>query len=199
MNVNDVKAKLEALKIETLRREQELLDGLTPTERVEVGEPIKQIKYLQSFQANGKKYIMRTSLTLSRFEVFQDLQISAAFSVDFENIFKNLRQSYDLLDEGKPASAAVKLYNLMSGVKDKMDGKIDPILSLCSLFICTEEEDVTKYDAELCQAKITDWKIEGIAAESFFSLAFILVDGYLTAYNEISNVISVRKMATETT
>lgn len=199
MHVNDVKAKLETLKIEMLRREQELLDGLTPAERVEVGEPIKQIKYLQSFKANGKKYIMRTSLTISRFEAFQELQISAAFGVDFESMFKNLRQCWDLLEEGKWASASVKVYNLMSGVKDKMDGKIDPILALCSLFICTEDEDVTKYDVELCRAKITDWTIEGIASESFFSLAFSLVDGYLTAYNEISHVISPRKQATETT
>jgi hypothetical protein len=191
MNKQEAEQKLAALRREMLAKEQEILNLLTPEERREIGEPIKAVHFLQSFQANGKTYLVRPTLSLERFEEFEKLQIEVGFSTDFENIFKNIRKAFDLLEEGKTATTAVILYNIMNGVKNKIENRENPVLLLCTLFICAPDENTTIYDLELNKLKIEDWKKEGIAAESFFSLAFNLVTGLLEACgNDLVNILT---------
>lgn len=190
MNKAETQKKLEALKKEFLAKEEALLDGLTAEDRAEIGHPLKSVMCLDKFNANGKVYTIRTTLTIERFEEFEQLQGEVGFGVDFLNLFKSMRKGYDYLNDGQPADAAVVMYNVMHGIKKHLDRRVNEVLMLCTLFICREGEDVTRYDEALCFDKINDWKREGITMDNFFSLAFNLVNGFIPVYNEISQATS---------
>ena len=180
--LNDLKAKYEA-------EEQKLLDLLPAKERKELGFPIKHIHQLDTFQANGKKYIIRDSLTIERFKQFEDLQTEVGYGVDFYEMFNNISKIYTYLNSSKPADAAIIAHNLMTGIKNKLDEREHPVLRLCTLFITLENEDITGYDSALSDAKIEDWKLEGISMDSFFQLAFSLVSGFTPALKAVSQSI----------
>lgn len=185
-----VQANLTALLTEYLLKEEKQLDALSKEDRIAIGRPIKSVSQLDEFMANGNRYVVRTSLTLSRFEQFEKLQVRVGYGVDFRQMFGNMRKAFDHLNESQPADAAIILYNLMNGIKNNLDGRDNEVLDLCCLFICREGEDVAKYDTEVNKLKKADWAEEGIAMESFFTLAFNLVNGFIPVYNQVSQSIS---------
>lgn len=186
MAVKKIKEELNALYVSYLAKEQKLLDKLSKKDRALAGSPIKNIKHLDKFDANGVTYYVLTSLCIERFEQFEQMQIKAGFGVDFGDLFANIRKAYDALNANKVADSSVMLYNIMAGIKDNLGARENPILQLCALFICREGEDVTKYDETVATAKINDWKAEGIAMDDFFSIAFSLVNGFTPAYKTVS-------------
>lgn len=186
LSLDLAKKELSNLETDFLRREEEILNRLSKEDRIAAGHPIKTIKHLDRFTANGANYVIRTSLAISRFEEFEKLEIAVTYSVGFENLFSQMRKAFDYINGSEPANAAVVLYNMMNGIKDKLDERRNPVLLLCSLFICREGEDATKYDLALNLSKITDWEEEGIAMESFFSLAFNLVNGFTPRLKQVS-------------
>lgn len=185
MDKEKLLANLQALQDDYKKKEAALLDPLTKEERTELGYPLKSIFELDSFNANGRRYIVRTSLTVERFEKFEELQAEVGFGVDFANLFGQMRKAYDYLNEGQQADASVVLYNAMHGIKNFLDKRINEVLHLCALYICREGEDVTAYDEALILDKVNDWKKEGIEMENFFGLAFNLVGGFMPIYKEI--------------
>ena len=190
MSLNETQQQLMLLMEEYQAKEQLLLDGLTKEQRIEVGFPIKDIHRLDEFKANGVEYVIRTSLTISRFEEFEALQIEVGYGVAFREMFNNVRKAYDHLNAQKVADASVVLYNIMHGIKNNLEGRENEVLMLCSLFICRKGEDVSTYDEQLCKAKIEDWKKEGINMDSFFTLAFGFVNSFTPVYEQASQSIS---------
>lgn len=182
--------QLEALLQEYLKREQEILNDLSKEDRQILGHPIKNVSKLDSFMANGNNYVIRTSLTISRFENFETLQVKVGFGVESREIFANMKKAYGYLNDNKLADASVVLYNSMNGIKEHLDERENEVLLLCSLFICLEDEDVTTFDLQKSRKKIEDWKKEGISMESFFTLAFGFTNSYTPVYNETSLNIS---------
>ena len=185
-----VKSNLAELLKEYMAKEQALLDKLSKEDRTAIGHPIKDVSQLDEFTANGNRYVIRTSLTVNRFEQFEKLQVRVGYGVDFRQMFGNMRKAFDYLNESQPADAAIILYNLMNGIKNNIDGRDNEVLDLCCLFICREDEDVAEYNPELNKLKKEDWAKEGIAMESFFFLAFNLVNGFIPVYQQVSASIS---------
>lgn len=185
-----VKGNLAALLKEYMLKEQVMLDLLTKDQRAEIGHPIKDVSLLDEFQANGTRYVVRTSLTVTRFEQFEKIQVRVGYGVDFRQMFANLRKAFDYLNASQPADASIILHNMMSGVKNNLDGRDNEVLDLCCLFICREDEDVTVYDEQLNKKKKEDWSKEGITMDSFFGFAFNLVNGFMPVYNQVSASIS---------
>ena len=184
-----IKWKLKKNAESYLKEEEAILDGLTPEQRAEVGHPVKSIRHSDTFTANGTKYIIRTSLTLERYEEFENLETFVTYGITFRNLFKNMRAAYDSLNANKVADASVTLHNVMHGIAAKLSDRENEVLLLCSLFRCREDEDVKKYDKDLTREKINDWRKEGIEMDSFFSLAFNLVNGFTPIYEKISQSI----------
>lgn len=192
---------LQRLREEYLAKEQAILNPLTKEQRAEAGEPIKSVTKLDKFKANGNDYIIRSSLTVARFEEFEKLQARFGFGVDFAQLFANIRKAYDYLNASAPADAIVALHSIMEGIKFKVDDRENEILAVCSLFICRPDEDVRKYDPELNKDKINDWREEGIDMQDFFLLASNSVQGFTPAYKQASRdifqkVANARKAAT---
>lgn len=181
---------LAALLKDYMAKEQAILDQLSKEDRTAIGHPIKDVSQLDEFMANGNRYVIRTSLTLTRFEQFEKLQVRVGYGVDFRQMFSQMRKAFDYLNESQPADASVILYNLMNGIKNNIDGRDNEVLDLCCLFICREDENVAEYSPELNKLKKEDWVKEGIAMESFFTLAFNLVNGFIPIYQQVSASIS---------
>lgn len=139
-----------------------------------------------SFTANGHKYLVHGTLSLGRYKEYEKLQAQISWGVDFEKQYKDLRRAWELLNQMKPAEAAVWINNMMSGVARVIENREHPALLLCTLFICREGEDLTTWDETTANEKIADWKAEGFEMESFFSYAFSLVKGWRETLQDIS-------------
>jgi len=124
------------------------------------------------------------SIPVGRYQKFEALQAQLVWGADFDSMYKNMRRSYDLLNNGKPADAAVLINNVLEGVARHIEGREHPMLLLCSIFICLEDEDLSVWDETRAMEKITDWKLECIAVEDFFALAFSSVKGFTAHFLE---------------
>lgn len=190
MEFEEVKGQLEALKGSYMKQRNTLTAHLDPEQLKELGIYHKEIDHVSSFTANGVKYLVHTALAIERFIEFEKLQIQVGYGVDFRNLFHKINEAFHYLNNGLPADAAVVLHNVMKGVADNLEERENPVLNLCTLYICREDEDLTTYDYALNQAKIDDWKKEGISIDSFFVLAFNLVNGFQPIYKKVSQSIS---------
>lgn len=145
---------------------------------------------VNSFTANGNKYLVHGSISLGRYSVYEKLQAQIAWGVDFEKQYKDLRRAWELLNQMKPAEAAVWINNMMEGIARVIEKREHPALLLCTVFICREGEDLTTWDETTANEKIADWKKEGIDADSFFAYAFSLVRGWKENLPGLSQSIS---------
>lgn len=145
---------------------------------------LQQIDFTQRhFECQGRKFILKESLSFVRYRELQKLNLEFGFSATFYDIFKNIETAWNLLNSVKLAEAAVVLHNIMHGVVS-LDEKEDPALRLCALFIDEEGEDPTKYDEAKMKEKIDYWK--ELDVSPFFQLAADLIPKWLQSYNLIS-------------
>lgn len=137
------------------------------------------------FTANGKVYKIKNTLTVTRFVEFEKLQNHYGFGLSFDQIVEKLKTSIDYANKGKGIEAWNIILNLRDGIASRLEDRSHPALLLCSLFIVTEDEDLTTWNEKEQKAKIDDWNKEGYDVNDFFVLASNLVTGFLPIYGEI--------------
>lgn len=158
---------------------------------------MKRIDFTKpSFVADGRTFYIKETLTIERFMEYERLQASMGFNLTFSAIFDSLKKIYELINSNKILDGGIKLYNLMSGIAERIDGKLHPALEICSLFVIEEGEDITKYDDTIAKSKIEAWKKEGYAMQDFFTLAVSLVESFSEAYADFTEGFS--KLAEQT-
>jgi len=136
------------------------------------------------FECDGKKFYVKDTLSFARYREMQKLNLEFGYSATFQDIFKNIREAWDFLNNTKLGEAAVILHNIMYGVVS-LETKDDPALRLCALFIDEESEDPTVYDEGKMREKIECWGKE-LDTLPFFHLASNLVNGWMPAYKLVS-------------
>lgn len=139
-----------------------------------------------SFEANGRKYFVETSISTGRFKEYQKLQHHVGFGVDFMSQYKTLTDVYDLLNKQKFADAAVRIHNTINGITKALDDRQHPALLMCTLFMNREGEDLSSWSEEDAVRKIEDWNKEGFDVQDFFSFAVSTVSGLFLAYEELT-------------
>lgn len=138
------------------------------------------------FECGGRKFFVRDSLSFARYRELQKINLEFGYSATFHDLFKNIREAWDFLNQTKLGDAAVVLHNVMYGVVS-LEEKDDPALRMCALFIDEEGEDPTVYDEGKMREKIECWGKE-LSVTPFFQLAANLVPGWLDVYqNGIPN------------
>lgn len=145
-----------------------------------------------SFFANGTEYFIQSNLTISRFCEFQILEKELAFSMSFQNVFNEINEACQMMNEVRFVDVAVKLDNLRRGIA-KLEEKEPTALKICTLFINAKDEDLTEWNNDTMTKKINDWKTEGIAVDDFFQFALNSVGGFINIYKKMSEVISDEK------
>jgi hypothetical protein len=136
-----------------------------------------------SFEANGKKYLIHGSLSVKRFEEFEKLQVQVGFGADFQSLYSTLEKAYANMNQMKVMDAGVLIHNTLQGVSRKTDGRSHPVMLLCTLFIAREGENLAEWTETDAVEKIDDWKKEGIDVSFFFSLANSLVPAFTLGFN----------------
>lgn len=136
------------------------------------------------FECGGRKfYVSSDKLSFARYRELQKINLEFGYSATFQDIFKNIRTAWDLLNQVKLGEAAVVLHNIMYGVVS-LEEKDDPALRICALFINEEGEDTTVYDEAKAKEKIEVWSRE-CDVLPFFQLASSLTPGWSNAYRII--------------
>lgn len=135
--------------------------------------------------ATVRRYYFNDTLSVERYEMFEDLELLVAKGRSYADIYRSQRKIHDLLNQSKVADAAIENYNSMVLVKEKIEQRFHPAMKLVALFANQEGEDATKFSDLVIEKKMQDWKNEGYAMQDFFSLAFNLVEGFLESYKEV--------------
>jgi len=153
---------------------------------------VKRINFnLNYFEAGGVKYHMDKTLSVERWRHFEDLQPLLMMGRSAQEIFDQVKKSYEALQHPKIADASVVLHNLMLGIKEHLEKRYHPALMIAALFFNADDEDKKNFDEELMHSKIEIWQGEGYAMEDFFTVAFNLVPGFMKVYEEdLQNISS---------
>lgn len=137
-----------------------------------------------SFEANGKKYLIHNSLSAERFKKFEELQVVSEFGYDYAGIYAQITKAYDALNKMKVADAGVMLHNLMNGASRGANKQEHPVLLMATLFIFTEDEDLKVWDETRAAEKIADWNAELYDITDFFRLALRLFKGFMSDWRQ---------------
>ena len=135
--------------------------------------------------ANGKNYVVQKDLSIARFKELEQMEVELYYGVTMQGMVDKLKDAFEDLNKSKIADSSVKIYRILEGIADKVDRREPVALRICTLFLVTEDEDVTKWDEDLAKQKIKDWQEEGYVVDDFFSLAAALVPGFLKDYLSI--------------
>ena len=84
------------------------------------------------FECGGRKFFVRDSLSFARYRELQKINLEFGYSATFHDLFKNIREAWDFLNQTKLGDAAVVLHNVMYGVVS-LEEKDDPALRMCAL------------------------------------------------------------------
>lgn len=145
------------------------------------------------FPANGKIYKVKNTLTVSRFTEFEKLQNHFGYGMSFKELYDRHVKIKELFNKGDSVQAFALFYNTLEGIAYRLEDRTHPALLLCSLFIVTEDEDLTTWNEKEQKTKIDDWNVEGYDVNDFFVLASNLVRGFLPIYGEIFQSISKKE------
>jgi hypothetical protein len=145
-----------------------------------------KLPYIECTNGDGepRKYYIHDTLSVARFEVFEDVHMMLAKGRDYGAVFASEKKVHELLNKGEVANAAIENYNSMMLVKEKIEKRFHPAMRLVALFANLDTEDMTKYDEVAQNKKIDDWIREGFAMNDFFTLAFSFANDILESYNE---------------
>lgn len=139
----------------------------------------------KQFEANGKIFLVSDKISINRYIEYQKTMPLLTFGTNFEEMFKQLKNAYNLLNKQNFADSAVVIHNILSNVaKVEEQSRIHPALKMAAMFINTKEEDVSVYDEETTKQKINDWTVEGYDISDFFTLALNSISGFREAFQE---------------
>lgn len=145
----------------------------------------------QYFECQGVKFTITNSISFIRFQKLQEFSLEFGFSATFKDLFKGLREQYELLNKQKLADAIVLNHNMMRGIVD-LEKKNISQFKICALFINQENEDIEEYDESKMQQKIDLWAKEFDVA-FFLNFAISAVTGYLAGFKLVFDGLSEKE------
>ena len=148
----------------------------------------------EKFECGGRTFHRQSSLSFNRYRELQRISIEFGFSRTFLDVYKSVQKAYDLIQTAKNfGDVAVSLYNVLAGIAD-MDGKEDPSLRLCALFLNEKDEDVNVFDELAMRNKIECWAKQ-LDVLPFLSMASSIVSDWMPVYKLISLNTLKKKVA----
>lgn len=143
-----------------------------------------------SFEAGGRTYIIYGSVPIERYTVMQELEVRSAYGATYAQLHRAYKDWTDMKNKGRGHEADVKMSNTFEGVNRKTNKQYDPILLICTLFMCEKDEDRTTWSEEQANEKIKVWSKEGYPTEDFLRWGLHFVRLYQVGFNEDSQSIS---------
>lgn len=149
-------------------------------------EPVTIPDNATSFVANGKTYHKASSVSFQRYGWMEALNLEVGYGRTVQQIFKDQKTAFELLNGQKFAEAAVAIDTSMRGIAAIADGRVHPLMKLAMLFWNYEGEKVATMTEELMSEKVADMEGSGIDFGFFFDQALSTVPGLLSAYRELT-------------
>lgn len=151
----------------------------------------------KEFTANGKVYTIAESVSIDRWEMYEDLQVEVGLPRSFEQIQADAVRGYDLCNrmaqkEHHLADIAIIFRDLATGCALQQSRAAHPVLKLCALFMNYKGEDTRFITEEVIAEKVNDWRAAGIAMPYFFRFALHSIPGFVAAYRASSPGTSER-------
>lgn len=149
----------------------------------------------KEFTANGHRYRVVSSLTVSRYEDFELFQLEVGIGRSFEAIQQSINHAYRLCNrvvKGEEVFAELAIVLRDMSIGAALAGTKTPhaVLKMCALFLVRDDEDLSRCPNELIEDKINDWREEGIDMGYFFTFALLTIPGFLQAYKSASRATS---------
>ena len=124
-----------------------------------------------SIQVAGETQIIHGHVNIERYGILRDLELRSAIGVDFAGMHRTGKQWTALKNSGKGFEADVMMQNMLDGTAlRKVNRQHDPLLLICTLFICPATEDRRYWNEETANEKIKLWSEEGYPTEDFLRL-----------------------------
>jgi hypothetical protein len=153
----------------------------------------------KEFEANGRRYRVVSSLTVSRYEDFELFQLEVGIGRSFEAIQQSINHAYRLCNrvvKGEEVFAELAILLRDMSIGASLAGTHTPhaVLKMCALFLVRDDEDLSRCPNELIEDKINDWREAGIDMGYFFTFALLTIPGFLQAYRSASRATSSAKV-----
>lgn len=136
---------------------------------------------------SGKVYTMTDSLNVIRYKEYIKFQNKLGYGITFEQTLETLNTAIALANKGKGVEGWTMIYNYTQKVKDFTE-RADDVFLFCTLFLVSDDEDLSVWDLAKAKIKIDDWKEYDV--NSFFQLAANSVSGLIENYLSVSQSIS---------
>lgn len=137
------------------------------------------------FSANGKTYLIETSMSISRYVFYEKIEAELGYGRSFSEIYDGIMAAMNDINAQAQGEAYVKLYNIANGIR-QIERKKPHVLRYCALFINEENEDRGTINEDMINAKINDWEKEGIDYAPFFEFALISLPGFRERYKRLT-------------
>lgn len=145
-----------------------------------------------SFEANGKKYFIESSMSIERYRKFEEIEIELGFGRSFADVFDHVRAAMDDINKHKQGDAYVRLYNIINGAQ-LLKNKQPSVFRACALFINEENENRSIINDDMINKKIADWQAEGFDYQPFFTIAISSLSGFKERYQKLIQDILPQK------
>lgn len=152
------------------------------------------------FEANGKVYVIHSSVPVCNRQRFEKAQLRFAYDLSFEGLYDKMKAIYGYLNSRKLidiaqakaddiANVLGTISNVMQAI-DTFDERIDAAMEICALHIYEVGEEGRELTDSDIKTKIEDW---GQMEYAFFlSLASVLVPNFKKRLQE--NSLTLKKV-----
>jgi hypothetical protein len=120
----------------------------------------------------------------------QSLQVQSATGSDYGQLLNAYNKWVEMKNSGKGYEADVMMSNTFDGVRRKVWKQHDPLILICTLFMCEESEDRRVWDEESANEKIKIWNDGGYPAENFTRWGVRFSEVYQTNWSADTQTIS---------
>jgi hypothetical protein len=154
---------------------------------------------MKDFIANGVKYSITDikDITPARYFVYEQLKFKYAYDASPEQVAQEIAKAHNIInnilagkkDKGDAMDALTIMYALVQTLQQPVDdfSKANYMLQICTLFINTDGEDVTKWSDDLANEKIANWMSNPeLGMKFFFAMA---VDAVIELSRALSQAI----------
>lgn len=106
---------------------------------------------------SGATYIVNDSLPTARYAKLEAFEAEIESGATVGGLLKQVRASYDAMNKGKNADAAVILYNTINQAERIEQGRVNTLILACTLFCCKQGEITNEWSEAEAIETVKDW------------------------------------------
>lgn len=160
-----------------------------------------ETELIHTDQAGNKWYAFKDLFKIPYLRLAYSKQIADLFSagLTLNDLREWIKKEKDIL-RGNSAEKYEKLYSLILEKESLIESTADPIkqhLSLCTIYILSEDEKIDYFDMSEIQKKMDIWRLDPLACSFFLNWHINHIANYSSSLNHISEIALKAEQQTE--